>query len=332
MSFAGRSVLVTGAHGLLGFWTTRALLEQGANVTVTRRDRVPNTALALTGLESEVTVVDADVADHAAMLRIVSNRQIDTVFHLAAQTIVGIANGSPMPTFETNVRGTWALLEACRLLEVPRVVVASSDKAYGAHEQLPYREDVALQPTFPYDASKAAADLIARSYFHTYGVPVAVTRCANLYGGGDLNRSRLIPEVIGAALEGRRPVIRSDGSPIRDWLYVEDAVAAYFTVVDALDAGPARGQAYNAGADDPKSVAEVVATVCEVAGTGVEPDIQGTGVPPGEIPAQYLDSSKLRALGWAPRHTLREGVERTIAWYREHPQVLGITAPGAQLD
>ena len=172
--------------------------------------------------------------------RALGDYEVDTVFHLAAQTLVGTANRSPLPTFETNIRGTWVLLEACRRMDVARVVVAASDKAYGAHDELPYREDFALQPRFPYDVSKAATDLIARSYFHTYGLPVAVTRFANLYGGGDLNFSRLVPEAVAAALQGRRPVIRSDGTPERDFLYVEDAAAAYLAIADALADGAAR--------------------------------------------------------------------------------------------
>jgi CDP-glucose 4,6-dehydratase len=219
------------------------------------------------------------------------------------------------------------LLEACRLHGAQRVLVAASDKAYGASAELPYREEMALDPRYPYDVSKAATDLIARSYWHTFGLPIAVTRFANLYGGGDLNRSRLIPEAICAALAGRAPVIRSDGSPERDFLYVEDAVEAYLALADALDdldpIRPARGEAFNAGGGAPHAVRDVVARICALAGTGIEPNVRGSGTPDGEIDRQYVDAAKLHALtGWAPRIDLDEGLRRTLDWYRAHPQAL----------
>jgi CDP-glucose 4,6-dehydratase len=318
-----RSVFVTGAYGLLGSWLVKALVEAGARVTVLRRDLVATTALALEGTETRVAVVHGDVTDALLMDRVLGEYEVDTVFHLAAQTIVGTANRSPVSTFESNIRGTWTVLEACRLHGVSRVVVAASDKAYGAQDQLPYREDYALEPRFPYDVSKAATDLIARSYWHTFGLPVAVTRFANLYGGGDLNLSRLIPEAVAAALQGRAPVIRSDGTPERDFLYVEDAVAAYLALAEALDGDGARGEAFNAGGGEPHSVREVVDLVCRLAGTDVEPDIRGNGTPAGEIDRQYVDFSKLRDLtGWQPRVELEEGIRRTVDWYRAHPEVL----------
>jgi CDP-glucose 4,6-dehydratase len=317
------SVFVTGGYGLLGTWLARALLERGDRVVVLRRDDPSASALRAEGLEARCEVVPGDVCDGLALERALGDYEVDTVFHLAAQTLVGMANRSPLPTFETNIRGTWVLLEACRRLEVARVVVAASDKAYGSHDDLPYREDFALQPRFPYDVSKAATDLIARSYFHTYGLPVAVTRFANLYGGGDLNFSRLVPEAVAASLQGRRPVIRSDGTPERDFLYVEDAAAAYLAIADALGEDGAAGEAFNAGSGQPRSVLDVVSTVCEVAGTDVEPDIRGRGVPTGEIERQYVDASKLSELtGWAPVVTLKEGLGRTVEWYRAHPEVL----------
>lgn len=317
---SGRSVLVTGAYGLLGGWLVRALLQQGARVTAIRRDDTARSALGAMGLEREVSVVHGDVAAEGLVARALAEYEVDTVFHLAAQTIVPTANRSPISTFETNMRGTWIVLEACRIHGVDRVVVASSDKAYGRHEQLPYREDHALQPRFPYDVSKAATDLISRSYWHTFGLPVAVTRFANLYGGGDMNRSRLVPEGVLAALAGRAPVVRSDGSPQRDFLYVEDAVAAYLAIADALaEPGRAGGEAFNAGGGHPHRVLDVVALICRLAGTGVEPDVRGAGVPPGEIDRQWVDFAKLSALtGWAPTVTLEQGLERTIAWYRQH--------------
>lgn len=323
MTMDGRTALVTGAHGLLGCWVVRALLEAGAQVVALQRDRAPISALSIEGLESEVTVIQGDCRDLELLERALSEHGVDTVLHLAAQTIVGVGARSPLSTFESNVRGTWVVLEACRRQAVARVIVAASDKAYGAQDSLPYREDQPLQPRYPYDVSKAAADLIARSYWHTYRLPVAVTRFANLYGGGDLHASRLIPEAVSAALAGRSPVIRSDGTPQRDYLYVEDAAAAYLNICAAVDAGPARGEAFNAGTGQPRSVLEVVELVCRAAGTSVAPEIRGTGTPEGEIDRQYVDAAKLTQLtGWRPRVSLEEGLRRTVEWYRAHPEAL----------
>jgi CDP-glucose 4,6-dehydratase len=322
---SARTALVTGAYGVLGLWLVRALLERGDRVVVVRRDVVPVSGLGLEGLESEIAVVAGDVLEEGLVLRALADYEVDTVFHLAAQTLVGTARSAPGPTFEVNVRGTWTVLEACRQLDVPRTVVASSDKAYGPAERLPYREEDPLLARFPYDASKAAADVIARSYWWTYGVPVAVTRFANLYGGGDLNRSRLVPESVAAALAGRPPVIRSDGTPQRDWLYAQDAAAAYMAIADALDCegDGARGEAFNAGGGRPYAVREVVELVCRAAGANVEPDIRGSGTPSGEIERQYVDTTKIRErLGWEARVGLEEGIERTVDWYRRHPRAL----------
>jgi CDP-glucose 4,6-dehydratase len=316
------SALVTGGHGFVASWLSRALLERGDRVTVLDRGRPGRSGLELQGIAGEVALVEADLRDASKVRVALAGRDLDTVFHLAAQTIVGSARAAPAETFETNVRGTWILLEACREAGVSRVVVASSDKAYGAQAELPYREDVPLRASHPYEASKAAADIIARSYWASYGLPVAVTRLANVYGGGDLNFSRLVPEAVAAALDGRRPVIRSDGSPERDFLYVEDAARAYLAIAEALDRdGLARGEAFNAGGERPHSVAEVVRLIGEIAGIEVEPDIRGRGSPEGEIDRQFVDASKLRrATGWRARIDLREGLGRTLAWYREHPE------------
>jgi CDP-glucose 4,6-dehydratase len=320
---SGRSVFVTGAYGLLGGWLARSLLEQGARVTVLKRDDCVTSALQLEGTERHVNVVRGDVVDLALMERIITEYEVDTVFHLAAQTIVGMANRSPLSTFETNIRGTWIVLEACRRVAVEAVVVAASDKAYGIHDDLPYREGHALQPRFPYDVSKAATDMIARSYWHTFGLPVAVTRLANLYGGGDLNLSRLVPETAIAAIDGRAAIIRSDGSAQRDFLYVQDAVAAYLAVLALVRDGRGAGEAFNAGCGRPYSVREVVELTCQVAGSTVAPDVRGVGTPAGEISRQWVDSTKLRELsGWEPRVGLQDGLRQTVDWYRQYRQRL----------
>ncbi len=317
----GRSVLVTGAHGLLGSWLVKALLERGVRVLTLRRDEPVVSSLELLGLEREVDVVHGDVCEEGLIARALNEYDVDSVFHLAAQTLVGTANRAPLSTFETNIRGTWLLLEACRLHGAERVIVASSDKAYGHQEELPYREDQPLLARFPYDVSKAAADMLARSYWHTFEVPIAVTRFANLYGGADTNHSRLIPEAIFAALASRPPVIRSDGSPERDFLYIEDAARAYLAIWEALADERARGEAFNAGGGTPHRVAEVVALICRLAGTSMQPDVRGQGTPHGEIDRQWVDAAKLTTLtGWQPEVSLEEGLSRTIEWYRRHPQ------------
>ena len=320
--------LVTGGRGFVGGWLAKALLESGEKVVSLDRRRTTEkpSAIGMLGIEDELIQVEADLTDADAVAAVLSENSVDTVYHLAAETIVSTVQASPVQGFESNVRGTWTMLQACRDHGVERVVFASSDKAYGANEELPYREDFALRPTAPYEASKAAADLIARSYWHSYGLPVAVTRFANIYGGGDLNFSRLIPEAVSAAIDGRAPVLRSDGSPERDFLYVEDAASAYLAIADGLDRDDVRGEAFNAGGGRPYRVGDVVAMIAELAGTGVEPDVRGEGNPEGEIDRQWVDPAKIRDLcGWTPAVGLEEGLERTIAWYREHPEAL---APG----
>jgi CDP-glucose 4,6-dehydratase len=312
---------VTGARGFGGSWLAKVLLEKGAEVVSFDRVSKRPSGLALLGIDGEVTDETGDLCDAEGLSAAVSQHRPDTVFHLAAQAIVGTALESPVPTFQSNIEGTWNLMEAARGAGVERLVVASSDKAYGPHEVLPYTEDGALQPIYPYDVSKAAADLIARSYWHTYELPVAVTRFANIYGGGDLNFSRLVPETVSAVIDGRRPVIRSDGSPERDFLYAEDVARAYIAIAEALERGEGMGEAFNAGWGKPNAVREVVELICEIAGAEVEPDIRGEGNPEGEIDRQYLDSTKIRAVtGWAPQVDLREGLGRTLEWYREHPE------------
>jgi CDP-glucose 4,6-dehydratase len=317
--------LVSGAHGFVASHLAKALLERGEVVRVIDRPapRLADTGgerlsgLDLLGIRNDVDLVEADLRDAEAVSAAVASST--SVFHLAAQTIVGAARESPLDTFEANVRGAWHVFEACRDRDVERVVFASSDKAYGASPELPYREDFPLRAAYPYDASKAAADILARSYATAYGVPIAVTRFANIYGGGDLNFSRLIPEAVVAVLEGRAPVIRSDGSPERDFLHVDDAVSAYLAIAAALDDGAA-GEAFNAGGERPHSVREVVELIAATAGAESEPDFQGTGSPDGEIDRQFVDSTKLRELtGWRPEVELTDGLRRTLEWYREHP-------------
>jgi CDP-glucose 4,6-dehydratase len=319
--------LVTGAHGFVASHLVGALLERGDAVRVLDR---PDPRLAdvggerlsgldLLGLRGEVELAEGDLRDADAVAAAVAG--CDAVFHLAAQTIVGIARESPLETLEVNVRGAWNVFEACRERGVARVVFASSDKAYGSSPELPYREDFPLRAAYPYDASKAAADIVARSYANAYDLPLAVTRFANIYGGGDLNFSRLIPEASIAVLDGRPPVIRSDGSPERDFLHVDDAVAAYLAIEAALDGGKAKGEAFNAGGERPHSVREVVDLIAATAGTGIEPEYLGSGTPDGEINRQFVDSTKLREMtGWAPRVALADGLGQTLDWYRAHPE------------
>jgi CDP-glucose 4,6-dehydratase len=318
-----KRALVTGGHGFVASNLAQALLERGDAVTVLDLAAPSDSGLDLQGIAAEVDLVEADLRDASLVEATIAASEFDVVFHLAAQTLVGPAMADPTQTFEVNVRGTWNLLEACRRADVPAVVVASSDKAYGPSDELPYREDMRLQPASPYEASKAAADAISLSYRPAYGLPVAVTRFANIYGGGDPNFSRLIPEAIAAVLDGRRPQIRSDGSPERDFLYVSDAVAAYLAVEHAVGAGgPGAGEAFNAGGEAPHSVREVLETVVEIAGSDLAPEYVGSGNPSGEIDRQYVDSAKLREMtGWRPGVGLRNGLIRTLDWYREHPEL-----------
>lgn len=330
---SGRA-LVTGAHGFVASHLARAMLARGDTVRVLDRPdpRIADiggprrSALDLLDLRGEVELAEGDLRDAEAVSAAVA--RCDSVFHLAAQTIVGVARESPVETLEVNVRGAWNVFEACREHGVERVVFASSDKAYGASPELPYREDFPLRAAYPYDASKAAADIIARSYAHAYEVPLAVTRFANIYGGGDLNFSRLIPEATVAVLDGRPPVIRSDGSPERDFLHVDDAVSAYLAIAEALDGEGAKGEAFNAGGERPHSVREVVDLIAAAAGTGVEPEYLGTGTPDGEIDRQFVDSAKLRELtGWRPEVDLAQGLRDTLDWYRAHPQARPAKVP-----
>lgn len=316
-----RPVLVTGATGLLGGWLVGRLVALGADVTALVRDWVPRSTLLSTELLARVNIVRGDVRHQSMLERAMGEYEVDTVFHLAAQTIVGVANRNPVATLDTNIRGTWSVLEAARRSPLMKaVIIASSDKAYGDHEKLPYDETAALQGEHPYDASKSAADLIARMYALTYGVPVAITRCGNFYGGGDLNWNRLVPGTIRSVLKGERPMIRSDGTLVRDYFYVEDGAEAYLTLAEALHARPElRGEAYNFSNELQVDVLALTQRILSRMKSPLEPDVRSEAT--HEIQHQWLSAAKARRdLGWAPLFTLDEGLDRTIAWYREFLQ------------
>lgn len=322
-----RTALVTGASGLLGYWVVRALLDRGVTPVVLERAGAAASALRSDGLLARCAVVTGDLLDDAVLHRALTEHGIDSVFHLAAQSITGAALRHPAATYEVNVRGTWLLLEACRGHGVGRTVVASSDRVYGAPGAVSLTERSPLDARLPYDVSKAAADLIARSAWTAGGQPVAVMRTTNLYGGGDRNRSRLVPELMAAILAGRPPTIHTDGSPRRRHLHAADAADAYLAVADALghaDGGGAAGEAFNVGGAELRSVRELAELALEVGGAAVTPDYRGAPVPAAEVDTLDVDTAKLRALtGWTPRTGLREGLEATLAWYRERPEVLG---------
>jgi CDP-glucose 4,6-dehydratase len=313
-----RPVLVTGATGLLGGWLTRRLQEHGAAVVCLVRDWVPQCELVRTGLLQSVSVVRGALEDRDLLERTLGEYEVETVFHLAAQTIVGIANRNPVSTFESNVQGTWNLLEACRRSpRVRAIVLASSDKAYGEQVELPYSEDMPLQGRHPYDVSKSCADLIAQSYAHTYDLPVAITRCGNFYGGGDLNWNRVVPGTIRSVIRGERPIIRSDGHYVRDYFYVEDGAAAYMLLAERLMCNPTlRGQAFNFSNENQISVLDLVNLILQKMDSRLTPEIQNQAL--NEIRHQYLSAERARSvLQWRPQFTLEEGLKRTIAWYRE---------------
>jgi CDP-glucose 4,6-dehydratase len=312
-----RSVLVTGATGLVGGWLVKTLLRQGADVACLVRDWVPNVAIVRTGNLQRVRVVRGNVEDQGLLERTLGEYEISTVFHLAAQTIVGVANRNPAFTFESNIKGTWALLEACRRSPVVgQIIVASSDKAYGEHAELPYDEDTPLRGAHPYDVSKACADLIAQSYAVTYSLPVAITRCGNIFGGGDLNWNRIIPGTVRSLIRGEVPLIRSSGLLVRDYFYVEDVAAAYMLLAERLASDRSlAGQAFNFSNEQPMTVMELVRRVAVLMGVDVAADVRDSAS--NEIGAQFLSASKARALlDWSPMFGLDGGLELTIAWYR----------------
>ena len=311
-----RPVLVTGASGLLGSWLTPRLVDQGASVVCLLRDWVPQSEFVKTRQSDKVNVVHGDVEDRAVLERTLGEYEVEVVFHLAAQTIVGIANTSPISTFETNIRGTWNLLEASRRApRVKSIVVASSDKAYGEQPELPYAEGMPLEGRHPYDVSKSCADLIAQTYSSTFGLPVGITRCGNFYGGGDLNWNRLVPGTIRSVIRGTRPVIRSDGQYVRDYFYVEDGAAAYMLLAERLVSNPElAGMAFNFSNEIQLTVLELVQKILDKMGSGLTPEVLNE--PLKEIRRQYLSAQRARELlNWAPAFTVEEGLERTIAWY-----------------
>ena len=314
-----KRVFVTGATGLVGAWLTEWLVRHDADVVALVRDGVPGSNFYRMGLDRKVATVRGSLEDYALMSRTINEYEVEVVFHLAAQTIVGIANANPLSTFSANIEGTWNILEAARLNKrVKAVVLASSDKAYGSHEVLPYTEDAPLIGRHPYDVSKSCADLIAQAYWHSYRLPVAITRCGNFYGGGDLNFNRIVPGTIRSLLDGQRPIIRSDGTLIRDYFYVKDGVDAYVTTAERLLAGESGGEAYNFSNEIQVNVKELVEIISKAAGiTNLPPIVQNNAT--NEIPHQYLSAEKARTqLSWRAGWTLEQGMAETIAWYREY--------------
>jgi CDP-glucose 4,6-dehydratase len=311
-----KNVFITGCTGLLGSWLTKVLVERGANVTGLIRDQVPKSNLNWSGFNNKINIVRGDLEDYFLLERTLNEYEIDTVFHLAAQTIVTIANRNPISTFEANIKGTWNILEACRRSNlVDRVVFASSDKAYGSQEELPYNESTTLQGRHPYDVSKSCADLLCRSYYETYELPVCVTRCGNFYGGGDLNFNRIVPGTIRSVLHNERPVIRSDGIMVRDYFYIEDGAEAYITLAEQIKGKNIAGEAFNFSNEQPLKVTEIVDKVLKVMDSDLKPKILNEAS--NEIKEQYLSSKKAKELlNWNPSYTMEEGLEKTVNWYK----------------
>ncbi|MCL6427227.1 GDP-mannose 4,6-dehydratase [Bacillus subtilis] len=318
MSFwKNKNVFVTGCTGLLGSYLVKELIDQGANVTGLVRDHVPQSNLYQGEHIKKMNIVRGSLEDLAVIERALGEYEIDTVFHLAAQAIVGVANRNPISTFEANILGTWNILEACRKHPlIKRVIVASSDKAYGDQENLPYDENMPLQGKHPYDVSKSCADLISHTYFHTYGLPVCITRCGNLYGGGDLNFNRIIPQTIQLVLNGAAPEIRSDGTFVRDYFYIEDAVQAYLLLAEKMEENNLAGEAFNFSNEIQLTVLELVEKILKKMNSNLKPKVLNQGS--NEIKHQYLSAEKARKLlNWTPAYTIDEGLEKTIEWYTE---------------
>lgn len=311
-----RNVFVTGCTGLLGSWLTRDLLIRDANVVGLVRDDIPESNVS--DIMGKISVVHGEIENLELVERALNEYEIDTVFHLAAQTIVGTANRSPISTFESNIKGTWNVLEACRRIPTVKcAIVASSDKAYGDQEKLPYDETTPLRGTHPYDVSKSCSDLIAYSYYKTYGVPVCITRCGNFYGGGDFNFNRLVPGTIRSVIRNERPQIRSDGTLIRDYIYVKDGASAYIALAEKMRSQNIAGEAFNFSNEDKYTVKELVDRILKLMKSDLKPAILNEAK--NEILHQYLSAKKARAiLDWKPKYTLEEGLKETITWYREY--------------
>ncbi len=311
-----KNVFVTGCTGLLGSWLTKTLIERGASVTGLIRDSVPKSNLRWSGFSDKIITVRGELEDYFLMERIINEYEIETIFHLAAQTIVTIANRNPISTFETNIKGTWNILEACRRAPlIKRIVFASSDKAYGAQKKLPYSEETPLEGRHPYDVSKSCADLLCKSYHDTYDLPVCITRCGNFYGGGDLNFNRIVPGTIRSVIKNENPVIRSNGKMIRDYFYIEDGVEAYLSLAEKMENSNIHGEAFNFSNEDPTAVIQIVNRILKLMESDLSPKILNETN--NEIKNQYLSASKAKSLlNWQPYYTLDEGLEKTIKWYR----------------
>jgi len=317
MNWKNLNVLVTGADGFIGSWIANELVAKGADVITIVRDIKKQSNLDVLGLRNKINIVHGDLISFETCSRVIQEYEIRTCFHIAAQAIVGTANASPLSTFESNIKGTWNILETARLSKfIKGIVVASSDKAYGVQKKLPYTEESPLLGLYPYDASKACADILARCYFTTYGLPVAVTRNANTYGPADLNFSRLIPDTVCSLLRNKKPVIRSDGTPERDYMYIKDAVNAYLTLASNLDRKNVQGEAFNFGTGKPVSVIELYNKIISLMGKKIRPKVLGEAK--NEIDRQYLSIEKAkRILKWKPKYSLEEGLRETIKWYKD---------------
>ncbi len=316
-----RNVFVTGCTGLLGSWLTKSLVENGANVVGLIRDLVPESNLNWSGFNDKIVTVRGEVEDYFLIERTLNEYEIDSIFHLAAQTIVTIANRNPISTFKSNIEGTWNILEACRRSSMAnRIVIASSDKAYGDQEKLPYDEKTPLEGRHPYDVSKSCADLISKTYYETYGLPVCVTRCGNFFGGGDLNFNRIVPGTVRSIFKKERPIIRSDGTLLRDYFYIKDGVEAYLLLAECMEDKTIQGEAFNFSTERPLTVIEIVEKILEAMGSDLKPRIMNKTT--NEIKDQYLSAQKARnLLNWRPLYTLEEGLKETVSWYEEYFRV-----------
>lgn len=315
-----KNVFITGVNGFVGSHLTESLIEKKANITALIKEEIPNSYIILSKTIDKVNVVRGSLVDYELIKKTVDENNIEVCFHLGAQAIVTIANKKPLPTFESNIKGTWNLLEACRLSKtIKRIVIASSDKAYGDQEKLPYTEESPLLGLHPYDASKACTDILARTYFHSYNLPLAVVRCGNIYGPGDLNFSRIIPDTIRSLLKNQEPIIRSDGTPKRDYIYIKDVSNAYILLAKNLHREDVLGEAFNFGNNNPISVLDLVNKIIKISGKDLKPKILGKGVLKGEIKNQYLAIEKARkVLNFEPAYSLEHGLKITWEWYKEH--------------